>query len=112
MKFSYEGIGALVVTFPSGNASEGHVCTINQQGRADGCIANKDFCGVVLADENGMAAVQLEGFVTVGYSGTKPTLGYVALVADGNGRVKLDESGKEYLVAAVNAAEMKAVIKL
>lgn len=112
MKYSYEGIGSLVVTFPAGTASEGQVCKIGQQGRADRCAANEDFCGVVLAEENGMAAVQLEGFAAVTYSGTKPTLGYVSLVADGNGRVLRDESGKEYLVAAVNTAEMKAVIKL
>ena len=48
--------------------------------------------------------MQLAGFVTLSYSGTAPSLGYAALVADGSGGVKSAESSlRNRLVVDVDA---------
>ena len=83
MNISYEGIGELVVTFPIGSGEVGKVCKVGQTGAADKCGIGDAFCGVLLSKESGRAAVQVEGFARVGYSGSKPAHGYVKLAADG-----------------------------
>lgn len=112
MNISYEGIGELVVTVPAGTCKEGQICKIGLQGKADICPANDKFCGLVLAVENGMAAVQVGGFVTVGFSGTKPLPGYVTLAGDGAGNVTQNSAGREYLVVYSSQETMTATIKL
>ncbi len=112
MNISYEGIGALVVTFPGGTCRTGQVCKIGIAGGADKCSSGDKFCGVMLAGEGGVSTVQVEGFVQVGYSGTKPSLGYTALAADGTGKVAANANGREYLVVEVDTEEMTAIIKL
>ena len=112
MNISYEGIGALVVSIPAGNCEAGKVCKVNGVGKADKCAANDKFCGVVLAVEQGMAAVQMEGFVTVGYTGSMPAYGFNTLAADGNGKVMLHSAGREHMVVGINQSEMKITMKL
>ena len=112
MNISYEGIGALVVTVPVGTCTIGQVCKIGSNGYADDCGSGEKFCGIVLHKEPNMATVQLEGFVRVGYSGSKLSYGYVNLTADGNGKVVANSNGREYLVVHVDAQNMTAVIKL
>jgi hypothetical protein len=112
MNISYEGIGELVVTVPVALCQEGHICRINTDGRAEECDAGEKFCGLVLAEENGTAAVQLEGFIKVGYSGSRPMPGYVTLAGDGNGKVMTSNTGREYLVVASNQDQMEVIIKL
>ena len=112
MKHSYEGIGHLAVTFPAFDSVPGHVCKLNLNGDATMCDSGDKFIGVTEAVQNYMAAVQVEGFATVRYSGTKPDMGYVSLVADGDGGVMIDSTGRAYLVVSVDSEEMTAVIKL
>ena len=112
MNISYEGIDELVVTVPAGTCVEGEVCKINTEGNADKCGANEKFCGLVLAVEDGMAAVQMEGFAKVGFSGSKPMPGYVTLTGDGNGKVLQNSAGREYLVIYSTLETMEAIIKL
>ena len=112
MNISSEGIGSLVVTFPIGTAKIGHVCKLGSMGTAHECASGDKFCGVLLATETGMAAVQVEGFVRVGYAGSKLSNGYVALTADGTGKVVANSNGREYLVVEVDTQTMTAIIKL
>lgn len=112
MNISYEGIGRLLVTVADFNAVEGQVCKINQDGRAANCSTNDRFCGVVHIAEYDMASVQLEGFVTVRYSGTAPAFGYAKLVADGYGGVCVNTSGREFLVIQVDTNKMTVTFKL
>ena len=112
MNISYEGIGAQVVTFPMGTCKAGQVCKIGTTGSVDKCSVGDKFCGVMLAGEADMAAVQVEGFIRIGYAGSKPSCGYVNLAADGSGKVIVDSDGREYLVVAVNTADMSVIIKL
>lgn len=112
MKICFDGIGHESVTFPAGTCRAGALCKLDATGKATLCTAGDRFCGMAEVVENGMAAVQLHGFVTVGYTGTAPAAGYANLSADGNGGVKTDSAGATYLVASVNTAEKTAVIEL
>ena len=111
MNISYEGIGRLTVTMPADNCVAGDVCIITAAGAA-ACSLGGKFCGVVEAVENGMAAVQVEGFVKAKYAGTAPSVGYANLAATGNGGVSANANGDSYLVVAVDTANKQVVIKL
>lgn len=104
---SFEGIGALYATFEAkGVLKEGAPCKVGANDAAQSCSAGDNFCGVASADSSGgTVSVQLRGFVTVTYTGTAPTLGYCALVADGTGKVKVssEADARSYLVANVNS---------
>lgn len=112
MHISFDGIGHMSVTFPAGNCVEGALCKLDAQGNACACAAGDKFCGVAEVVSGGMAGVQIHGFATVSYTGSAPTVGYCGLSADGNGGVKADAAGKNYLVAAVDTAAKTAVIEL
>ena len=112
MKYSYEGIGHLAITLPMFNAVPGHVCKLTLSGDAAECDSGEKFIGVAEGLHKSMVAVQVEGFVTVPYSGTKPGFGYVKLAGNGEGGVAVNTNGREYLVVSVDAEEMTAVIKL
>jgi hypothetical protein len=112
MNVSYEGVGYLAATFPAGSCVAGQVCKLGVLGMCEKCNEGDAFCGVVDAVENLRAAVQIEGFAQVSYTGTAPTRGYAKLSSNGKGGVKVDSNGKEYLVAAINTDEAKITIKL
>ena len=112
MSVSYEGIGYLAVTFPKVTATVGKVCKLNLLGRVEECENGDKFCGVVQDVDDATAAVQLEGFVEVGFTGNTPARGYTKLSCDGNGGVKVDTAGKEYLVVRLNSAKSKIIMKL
>lgn len=112
MRISYDGIGHQAVTVPAGKCVEGQVCKLNASGQADACAAGDKFCGVVEFVKGDSAAVQIEGFAQVSYTGTAPTVGYCSLSANGSGGVKVDSAGREYLVAQVHSSDLSAVIKL
>lgn len=112
MNISYEGIGHLAVTMPAGECEAGRVCVMGEDGQVAGGTAGSKFCGVVEAVENGMAAVQVAGFVTLGYTGTAPTTGYANLACDGNGTVAVNSTGNSYLVVAVDTANNLVTFKL
>ena len=112
MNVSYEGIGYLAVTFPAGSCVAGQVCKLNTQGHADKCSDGEAFCGFTEAVDGQRAAVQLQGFLEVGYTGTAPACGFAKLSSNGNGGVKADSAGREYLVAQVNTTTSKVIIKL
>ncbi|ARP49531.1 MULTISPECIES: hypothetical protein [Caproicibacterium] len=61
--------------------------------------ASGNFCGVVLSWRDGVAAVQMEGYVQLPYSGAKPALGYQTLTA-ANGKVAVStaDGGVQRLV--------------
>ena len=73
-------------------------------------LSGAAFCGVCTAVRNKHASVVLKGHTIATYSGTAPTLGYCKLVCDGNGGVKVSDSGREYLVVEVDTNEKTADI--
>ena len=79
----------------------GQVCTtMYLQGSA-----GNDFIGVVVGKRDGLACVQVAGFVTLHYTGTTaPTVGECALAGDGKGGVAVTENAKKYRVLRVDTA--------
>lgn len=112
MNHSFERIGAWSATFATETAVEGQVVKMSGNGEVAACAAGEDFCGVADPVRNGHCGVQLGGIAQVSYTGDAPAVGEVMLAADGKGGVCAAESGKTYLVVAVNAVEGTCMIKL
>lgn len=93
MSVAFEGIDRLVVTFLAGDVTAGKPVVMGGEGSVKNASSGQMPVGVALHAQDGHAAVQLKGFVTVQYSGTTaPALGWTALVADSG------ESGRMCLV--------------
>lgn len=93
----FRGIGAFIVTFLAAvgllATDKGKVCKVSANGTVDLCAAEDKFIGVLdTVDIDGQmncANVQTKGYVEdLPYTGN-PGLGYVELVANGAGGVKL-----------------------
>ena len=111
-KISFEGIGEMVATFACGeDVAAGQVVKVTDDGTVGPCTAGDRVCGVALSAEDGYAAVQLGGMVTVTVTGGDVTAGWAKLSADGTGGMKKDaEAGTDYLV--VRAETGSAVVCL
>ena len=104
MAVSFMGFSEAAATFEvSGTMEEGAPVTMAASGKVAACADGNDFCGVALAVRDGLATVQMEGFVRIPYSGAAPAVGYTALAADGSGGVKALSSGRKLLVIEVNS---------
>lgn len=112
MHVSFEEIGRMSVTLPAGTCKAGQVCKVNASGKADTCAAGDKFCGVAETIRGSIAGVQLHGFVTLPYTGTAPTMGYVTLSANGSGGVKVDTNGASYLTVQVNTTAKTVTFEL
>ena len=112
MNVSYEGIGHLAVTMPAGTCQAGQLCMVNTKGEADACSSNGPFCGWVEAVEDGWAAVQIAGFVTIPYTGMMSDPGYLMLASNGKGGVRENPDGKAYLGLVVDKTACTVTIKL
>ncbi len=111
MKAAFEEIGYLAVTFAQTGCAAGKVCKLGGNAAVAPCAAGDKFCGIAQSIRGGYAAVQVEGFAEVPYTGTAPGVGYVSLCADGSGGVKTG-AGREYLVVNVDTAAKIVTIKL
>lgn len=97
-KVSFEGIGAVIATFPVGeNVHGGQVVKLAEDGSAAGCGDGDTFCGVALEPRAGFGGVQVKGFVTVACDQAL-TPGWATLAADGQGGVKQASQGVTALV--------------
>lgn len=112
MSVSFQEIGHMTVTLPSGSAKAGQVCKVDTAGKAAACAAGERFCGVAETVGSTVTGVQLHGFVTAVYSGTAPTKGYVNLSANGTGGVKVDTAGASYLCVSVDTAAKTVTFEL
>lgn len=115
MKVSFEGIGQWAATFSCGDGvTVGHVVKISDNGEVEPCGAGEAFCGTtaVVARDGMACSVVLGGMVTVPYTGAAPALGWSGLTADGEGGIKADDSGREYLVVDVDSVGMMATFAL
>lgn len=68
------------------------------------CAAGNDFIGVVVGKRDGLACVQVAGFVTLHYTARRPDRGECALAGDGKGGVAVTENAKKYRVLRVDTA--------
>lgn len=107
MSISFGGVGELCVTFKTnGSVTKGCPVKMSANDTVAACADGDRMIGVAIDVSNdGYATVQLAGFVTMSYTGTAPTVGYAALVANGNGGLKtVSTGGGEYLVLDVDAS--------
>lgn len=113
MTVSFEGVGQVCATFMGGGLTEGHVVKLTGSGTVGACAADDAFCGVAVCCKDDACTVQVGGFVSVGYTGTAPTVGWKALAADGSGGVKaVTSGGVTCLVADVDTTAKTVTIKL
>lgn len=110
MNVSFEEIGRLSVTFAQENCESGKVCKMGGNDTVVACADGDEFCGIIEGVRGGYAAVMVEGFAEVSFSGGL-NAGFVSLCADGNGGIKAG-SGREHLVVSVDENAKTAVIKL
>lgn len=112
MSVSFHGIGQVCATF-LGSGTEGQVVKVSGQDTVAPCSAGNSFCGVAVCVKDDACCVQVAGFATVPYSGdAAPSVGYAALSADGEGGVKSDENGREYLVVSADTTAKTVTILL
>lgn len=93
--YSFNGIGDISITLCDGGMEIGQVMKISDSHTGAGCEAGAVFHGVCRWKKGESATVQVKGFVTLGYTGTAPTVGVCSLVADGAGGVQVDGDAKE-----------------
>lgn len=100
MSVSFEGVGQVCATFLGGGLTEGHVVKVTAGGTVGKCSAGDAFCGAALCCKDDACTVQVKGFMTVGYSGSAPEMGWQMLCADDKGGVKTsaDSTGTRCLV--------------
>lgn len=114
-QIDFNGIGENVYTFPANveSAKKGDVVCLAYSA-AKMAEENQDFCGICVSMRNDMPfqmSVQMSGFAKVKYSGAAPSCGYVNLVGDGNGGVKVgNEAGRKTLVIDINSSEHTLLI--
>ncbi len=114
MNISFEGIGQWAATFSCADVREGELVKVSGNGAVGPCGEGESFCGQVISMGKGgdACAVQLGGFVTAGFTGNAPGLGWCGLSGDGDGGVKTDPEGRKYLVAEVDADASTATFAL
>ena len=106
MNVSFSGFNEKSTTFISAaNVTVGSVVKITENGTVANCANGDIFCGVATDVRSDCATVQLTGYIRLPYSGSAPSLGYTALVADGNGAVAVGENGKTYLVTDIDKTD-------
>ncbi|WP_283610133.1 hypothetical protein [Faecalispora anaeroviscerum] len=105
MKVAFGGYGEKMATFEAvAGVAAGVPVMMSASGTVASCTAGKAFCGVAVNVRDGLAAVQLGGYVRLPYTGTAPAVGYQTLVGDGTGKIKTDAAGRSLLVVDVDTA--------
>ncbi len=109
---SFEGIGEVVATFACGEeVKAGQVVKLTENGTVGPCTDGEPFCGVALSAQDGHAAVQLKGLITLPVTAGSITPGWVKLSADASGGVKQNDStGMQYLVVAADSSSVTAYL--
>lgn len=113
MSISFQGIGQVCATFLCGDVAEGQLVKVSGRGTAAACADGDGFCGVALCKKEDACSVQVAGFVTVGYTGTVPAVGWSALAANGAGGVKsVSTGGRTLLVVDADTTAKTVTILL
>ncbi len=108
MSIKFNGLMDEVATFKrAAEITKGYPVKVSANDTVAAAANGNPFCGVAVNGSGSLQGVQLKGYVELPYSGTAPTVGYCALVANGNGGVKADASGRSYLVVNVDTTDTK-----
>lgn len=99
MNISLNGFREAMVTFEAETGlGAGVPVKLTGSGTVGPCADGDAFCGVAENVRGGYAAVQLSGYVCLPYSGAAPAVGYQALCAAADGKVKTAETGGRSLL--------------
>jgi hypothetical protein len=107
MKVSFEGMGEKAMTFLNSKVSPavgGKTVKVAAADTVSACADGDRFAGFCIDADSELATVKARGFVTAAYTGTAPVPGFVNLVSDAAGGVKVSASGGEYLAVEVDTA--------
>ena len=106
MSVSFGGFNENTATFKvTEEIEKGSTVKMSESNTVAACSGGEAFCGIVTECSGGYASVQLSGAVRMEYNGTAPAVGYTKLAGDGV-CVTASDSGREYLVIAVDEAAM------
>lgn len=108
MSVAFHGIESLVVTFQTEGVTAGYPAVMSANDTVADAADAAAPVGLTLNQRGKLAAVQMKGFARVSYSGTAPSLGYVSLVADGQGGLRTaasGETGRTCLVVQLDEAK-------
>lgn len=104
MSVSFNGFNENTATFRAeGEIAGGTPVRMHETDTVTAAVSGEVFCGIAVDCDGSYAAVQLSGAVRAKFSGEAPRVGYSKLVSDGEG-VTVSDSGREYLVVAVDEA--------
>ena len=113
MNYHYEQIGQVCATFASrGESAPGQVCSICNNDTVELCGVECDFCGIVAQSHGDYVSVIVKGFVTVPYTGSDPSVGYVSLSGDGTGNIRTCPDANSYLITKVDTVNKTVTILL
>ena len=116
MSVSFNGISQDAVTFKyTGTVKAGQPVKMSANGTVAACASGDLFAGVAISTaSDGYAGVVTGGFVTVGYTGTAPSVGWAYLCADGDGGVKgaTSATGNRYLCVEVDTTAATVTFKM
>ncbi len=104
MNVSFNGFNEAFLTFEAdGTLTAGMPVMMSANGKVKACTKDSVPVGVVQATRGDYVSVQMNGYVTVSYTGTTaPTIGYTTMAGDGSGAVAVAASGRSVLVLDVD----------
>lgn len=109
MNVSFEGFKVKALTFTvTEPIAPGTLVRASGDGGVETCTGEDDFCGVVLSCRDGVACVQIEGYVELPFSGLAPDAGYCSVLAFDQNTIKRTELGTD----AVSAGRKLLILKV
>ncbi len=106
MKLSYEGVAEQVITLEVDTASSpavaaGTIAAMSANGKVKACPVSTTPVGLVLRVEDGMAAVQVAGYLRMPCD-SDMAVGYAQLALDAEGKLAVGTTGRGGLVVDVD----------
>lgn len=102
MSVSFGGFNENTATFKATeDIAKNSFVRMSESNTVAACTGGEAFIGIARECDGGYAGVQLSGTVKAAYSGSAPAVGYTKLSGDGD-KVNVSDSGREYLVVAVD----------
>ena len=103
MSISFQELAQDCVSFHTVSSMQpNQLCCMHINDTVKVCTDGAPIHGQVVNVRAGVVSTVVRGFITAGYSGTAPAVGFCSLAASGAKTVKVSEGAKEYLVVNVD----------
>ena len=99
----FDGIGSMVITVKDDGLALGQPCKCSGGKAMTKAAAAEAFHGVCLWQREDIAGVQVDGFITLPYTGSAPAVGFGILAANGSGGVQTAASGMSRMIVDVDS---------